>query len=143
MEFIDELHPQPRMLPQDLFLRAKARQMSQMVTSGIQPLHNLLVLQKVEALGGTKENWAAFWLQRGLLALETEAERFAGTCMVGDEITMADACLIPQLAAARRFGVKVEAFEVLHRVEQHLEVLPPFVAAHADKQIDAPTQASA
>ena len=143
MEFIDELHPLPPLMPQDLFLRAKVRQMSQMVMSGIQPLHNLSVLQKVESLGGAKDTWAVFWLERGLRALETEAERFAGTCMVGDDVTMADACLVPQLAAARRFGVKVEAFSVLHRIEEHLQDLPPFAVAHADKQIDAPTQATA
>lgn len=140
IEFIDELHPSPPLLPKDLFLRAKVRQMAHMISAGIQPLHNLSVLLQVKELGGSKDAWAVHFIERGLRALETEAERFAGTCLVGDQVSMADVCLVPQLSAARRFGVNVGTYPVLERVEKYLSSNSAFVAAHADKQVDAQPQ---
>lgn len=138
LEFLEELHPQPALLPQDRLLRARARQLAQMVSSGIQPLHNLRTMQRLEQGGIDKDAWAHQWLQEGLLALEEQTRKTAGRYMLQDQISIADACLVPQLYAARRYNVDVAPFKTLARVEQALQTHPAFIRAHADNQPDAP-----
>ncbi len=137
LEFLEEVQPDPPLLPSDLFLRAKARQMAQIFNSSMQPLQNLLVAQEVEKLGISRQLWSKRWMERLLPAVETEAAAFGGSCMVGNLPSHADLCLVPQLYAARRFEVDLSPFPTLLRVEAHLQELPAFVMAHADQQPDA------
>jgi maleylpyruvate isomerase len=137
MEMLEELQPEPALLPTSLFARAKVRQLTQTINSGMQPLQNLPVVQEVERLGGNKVQWATLWLSKGFAALEKEAEKTAGTCLVGQAVSMADACLVPQMAAARRFKIDLTPYPLLRRVEDHLAALPAFLASHADRQPDA------
>ena len=114
--------------------------MVELVNSGIQPLHNLQVNNYVkDVLKGDPKAWAATWIDKGLDALEAMAKDSSGTFMFGDEFTFADACLLPQLYGARRFGVDVTRFPTLLRVEASCAPLPAFVAALPERQPDAET----
>lgn len=140
LEYVEEAFPgTPRLLPENPVARATVRQLAEMVNSGIQPLQNLVVLQHVKgALGGDEKAWAAHWIARGLAGVEQVLERTSGTYAFGDAVTLADACLVPQLYAARRFGADCNAFPHCLRVEAACAALPAFAAAHADRQPDAP-----
>lgn len=144
LEYLEERHPDPPLLPRDPILRAKARQLAEIVNSGIQPLQNLGVLQHVQAACGSDERaWARHWVSRGLAALEAATAETAGTYAVGDAVSFADCCIVPQLYAARRFGVDVEPFPTLLRVEAACAVLPAFEAARPENQRDAPPPSQA
>ncbi|ATB28549.1 maleylacetoacetate isomerase [Melittangium boletus] len=138
LEYLEERYPSPALLPADPLLRAHVRMLSEVMNSGIQPLHNLSVAQRVKAeLKGDDKAWNAYWIERGLTALQALAEQTAGRYCVGDEVSFADVCLIPQLYAARRFGVDLSPYGLLTRVEAACAGLPAFLAAHADRQPDA------
>jgi maleylpyruvate isomerase len=136
-EWLEETHPQPALLPRDPFARAKVRQLAEICNSGIQPLHNLAVLQQLKSVGADEKAWALHFVTRGLIGLEALAATTAGDYCVGDAVSFADACLVPQLYAARRFSVDLEAFPTLLRIEAALAELPAFRRAHADAQPDA------
>jgi len=140
LEYLEERYPDPPLLPPDRLLRARARQLALMIVSGIQPLHNLTTTEYVKnQLGGDAAAWARHFLARGLAALEAAAAGPAsGVFLVGDSVTFADVCLIPQLYAARRFSVELGGYPTLLRAEAACAVLPAFVAAHADRQSDRP-----
>jgi maleylpyruvate isomerase len=137
LEWLEERFPSPPLLPAAPLARAKARQLAELVNSSIQPLHNQLVLQRVEAAGLDRKEWGSFWVRRGLAALEREAAGTAGRFLVGDAPTLADACLVPQLYAARRFGVEPAVYPTLARIEETCASLPAFREAHPDMQPDA------
>jgi maleylpyruvate isomerase len=138
LELLDELHPAPALLPRDPFLRARARQLALLVVSGIQPLQNSAVQAWVKGeLHGDPAAWTRHWVVRGLDALEVLMAETAGRHAVGDEITLADLCLVPQLGFARRFGVDPASWPTLARVEANAAELPAFVAARPDRQPDA------
>jgi maleylpyruvate isomerase len=139
MEFLDERYPAPPLLPADRYLRARARQLAEIVNAGIQPFQNTSVTKFVkEELGGDERAFARRFIERGLAAFQAVAEETAGRYCVGDEVTLADACLVPQLHHARRFGVDLGTLPLLSRIEEACMALPAFQAAHADRQADAP-----
>ena len=129
--------PRRRSCPADPWLRARARQLAEIVNSGIQPFQTPLVLGKVKAFGGDDRAWVQFFLGRGFTALEEETSRTAGRYCVGDAPSFADCCLVPQLYSARRFKVDLTPFPTLTRIEAACEALPAFQAAHPDRQPDA------
>jgi len=138
LEYLEERHPSPALLPADPVLRARVRMLSEVMNSGIQPLHNLSVMQRIKGeLKGDDKAWAAHWIDRGLAALQALAQETAGRYCVGDGVSFADLCLVPQLYSARRFGVDLQPYELLTRVEAACASLPAFQAAHADRQSDA------
>jgi maleylpyruvate isomerase len=140
LELLEERHPTPPLLPADPFRRARARQLAEMVNSGIQPLQNLGVLQHVKRVLLADENaWAVHFIAKGLAALERTAAETAGAFLVGDSVSVADVCLVPQLYGARRYKIDLAAYPILSRVEATCSALPAFQAAHADRQPDAVT----
>lgn len=142
LEYLEETHPTPPLLPKDPMARARVREIANLINAGIQPLQNLSVLQYVEsAFKADRAVWATHWITAGLKALEALAKPLAKRCLVGDDVSLADACLVPQLYAARRFDVDMKPFPTLLRVEEYVQTLPAFVKAHAGKQIDAPASA--
>jgi maleylpyruvate isomerase len=125
-------------LPQDPFAKAKVLELAELINSGIQPLQNLAVLQHVKhTLKGDEAAWARHWVGRGLDAFETLVAQSAGRYCVGDQVTLADVCLVPQVYSARRFGVDLTRHPTVVRVEEALAQLPAFQKAHADRQPDA------
>jgi maleylpyruvate isomerase len=138
LEYLEERYRAPALLPADPLLRARARMLAEMVNSGIQPLQNLAVLQWVKAeLKSDDKAFAAHWNSRGLAALEAVVKETAGTYCVGNAVSFADICLVPQLYGARRFGVDLTPYPTLTRIEAACEELPAFQAARADRQPDA------
>jgi maleylpyruvate isomerase len=138
LAYLEETHPDPPLLPGDPYLRARARMIAEMVNSGIQPLQNLEVIRHVkDVLGRDEKAWAANWNARGVAALEAAVGETAGRFCVGDEPSIADVYLVPQLYGARRVGVNLEAMPTLLRIETACCELPAFAASHPDRQPDA------
>jgi maleylpyruvate isomerase len=137
IEYLDETAPARPLLPADPWLRGRARMIAEMVNSGIQPLQNVSTLREVKALGGDEREWSQLFIGRGLEAAEKAIGPTVGRYCVGDAVTLADVCLVPQLYNARRFGVDVAPYPRLLTVEAACAELPAFHAAHPDQQIDA------
>lgn len=138
LEYLDARFPTPALLPAEPLPRARVRMLSEMVNSGIQPLQNSAVQQYVKhELERDEKAFAAHWVRRGLEALERAVQETAGTYCVGDSVTLADLCLVPQLYGARRLAVDLTPFPVLTRIEAACNPLPAFQAAHPDRQPDA------
>jgi maleylpyruvate isomerase len=137
LEYLEETVPTPSLLPSDPYLRGKARQLAELVNSGIQPFQNLPLIARYNEQKLDAKALVAGDIKRGLDALATSAELHAGKFLVGDAPSFADVCLAPQLNAARRFGLDVASWPLLARVEEACNALPAFQAAHADRQPDA------
>jgi maleylpyruvate isomerase len=140
IEYLEERHPTPPLLPSDPWLRARARQLAEIVNSGTQPFQNLATTKKVQELGADRQRWLDHFIPRGLAILERAAAETAGAFLVGDAVTIADVYLVPQLYAARRFNIDLAPYPTLTRVEAACAALPAFRVAHADAQPDAPAQ---
>lgn len=146
LAFLDELAPTPALLPTDPYARAHVRALAERVNAGIQPFQNLGTLAAVRARGADDKAWAAEWIAKGLTALEALAAPHAGAFAYGDTPGLADCCVVPQLYAARRFGVDLTPFPTLLRIDASAAAHPAFQRAHADAQPDAqpaPPQAAA
>jgi maleylpyruvate isomerase len=135
-EFLEEEYPEKHLLPKDHFLRGKVRAICSEIASGIQPLQNLSVLNRIETLGLNKTEWAKEHITKGLNAVEILVSETKGKYCVGDEISFADAFLKPQLYNARRFDIDLTVYPNLIEVEQNLNSLEAFIEAHPDKQPD-------
>ena len=142
IDYLESYAPSPPLLPRAPFLRARARQLAEMINAGIQPLQNSGVLARVKnELGGDDAAWARHYIARGLAALELVAAETAAAFLVGEAVSIADVLLVPQLYNARRFGVDLAPFPLLGRVEAACVTLPAFADSHPDKQPDAPSVA--
>jgi maleylpyruvate isomerase len=137
LEYLEETVPRPSLLPSDPYLRARARQLAEIVNSGIQPFQNLPLVARYNEQKLDAKALVAGDIKRGLDALAASAEAHAGKFLVGDAPSFADVCLVPQLNAARRFGHDVASWPLLARVEEACNALPAFQIAHADRQPDA------
>lgn len=137
LEYLEERWPEVPILPADPYLRARARGLAEIVNSGIQPHQNLSTTNKVKALGGDPAVWVKGFIADGLAAFARSATDTAGAFCVGDAPTIADCCLIPQLASARRFQVDIGHLSQLLEIEARCLALAAFEAAAPDQQPDA------
>lgn len=137
IEYLDERFPEKPLLPKALVARARARALAEIVNSGIQPLQNLTTTKAVKKFGGDEAVWPQAFIASGLAAYAQLAADTAGAFSVGDEPTIADCCLIPQLASARRFGVAYTQYELLAKIEHNCMELDAFKRAMPDQQPDA------
>jgi maleylpyruvate isomerase len=143
IEYLDETHPQPPLLPRDAAGRARVRAVALSIACEIHPLNNLRVLNYLmHTLGVSSEQkngWYKYWIDVGFEALETRLAREAetGHFCHGDAPTLADICLVPQLANARRFDVDLAPYPTLTRIEAACQALPAFAAAAPERQPDA------
>jgi maleylpyruvate isomerase len=139
LDYLEDRFPTPPLFPADPWLRARARQLAEMVNAGIQPFQNLSLLNHLRARGiADPQEIAHHFNLRGLGALEALAGETAGRFLVGDAPTVADVYLIPQLYGGRRFGIDLSGFPTLLRVEAACAALPAFTAARPEAQPDAP-----
>ncbi len=136
IEYLEALFPDPNLLPKDIEARCHVIKLCEVVNSGIQPLQNLSVLKKIEELGGDKTDWSTYWIQRGFQAFENEMQGGEFSC--GDELTAADAFLIPQVYNAERFNVDMTPFSKITSVYEKCIALEPFKKAHPSNQPDTP-----
>jgi maleylpyruvate isomerase len=140
IEWLDETHPEPPLLPQDPLRRAKVRAFAMALACDTHPVQNLKVLARLRQLGLPEEqvtDWAAWANREGLAACETLIAGEPGPFCFGAAPTIADLCLVPQLANARRFGVAVEAFPRLLQAETAAKAVKAFADAAPDRQPDA------
>jgi len=143
IEYLEETYPEKKLLPADPVKRAQARQIAEIVNSGIQPIQNLAVLKLLKEYMGSDEKvtpWANHWITSGFQALEKTLETTAGKFCVGDDVTVADLCLIPQFANAKRFGVDVTPFPLICRIVEECGKLEAFRKADPSCQPDAPAE---
>ena len=140
IEWLDETHPTPPLLPKDPLRRAQVRAFAQVIACDTHPIQNLKVLSRLRELGVSEEQmtgWAAWANREGLSACETLIAGEAGPFCFGDAPTIADLCLVPQLANARRFGVELAAFPRLLKAEAAAKNLQAFAGAAPERQPDA------
>lgn len=143
IEWLEETHPAPPLLPPDAAGRARVRSLAQIAAVDTHPLQNLRVLRHLmQQMGQTQDQanaFAAHWNRLGLHALEARlaAESDTGRFCHGDAPGLADLCLVPQLASARRFGVGMTSFPTCLRIEGACLALPEFADAASDRQPDA------
>ena len=140
IEWLDETHPEPPLLPTDPLRRARVGAFAMVLACDTHPVQNLKVLARLRELGLPEEQvmgWAAWANREGLAACETLIANEPGPFCFGAAPTLADLCLVPQLANARRFGVDLAAFPRLLRAETAAKDLKAFADAAPDRQPDA------
>lgn len=142
LEYLDETHPDPALLPADPLGRARVRAIAQAIACDIHPINNLRVLQY---LGGTlgldqaaKDDWYRHWVETGLQAVEAmlAADRRTGTFCHGDQPGLADCCLVPQVFNARRFNCDLTALPTIMRIAERCEQIDAFNQAAPAQQPD-------
>jgi maleylacetoacetate isomerase len=139
LEYLDETHPQPPLLPREPARRARARQFAQIIVSDIQSMTNLRVLSylrtTLQATDVQRSLWFRHWLLEGLDALELwlTAEGQPHRYCLGEEVTVADICLVPLLYSARRFNLPLDDFPRLCEIEAACLSLAQFQQAHPDQ----------
>jgi maleylacetoacetate isomerase len=145
LEWLEERYPTPALLPADLSGRARVRGLAQLIVADIQPLQNSALVRYLRDTLGADERaaagWLEHWIDRGFSALEERLGRDAGTGRFchGDRPSLADVCLVPQCASARRFGVDPARYPRISAIEAACRELPAFEAAAPDRQPDAGT----
>jgi maleylacetoacetate isomerase len=136
--YLEQLFPDPPLMPRDPADGAHARAMALAIACDIHPLNNLRVLKYLKGeLGHSQDEidrWYAHWITDGLTALEAVAKPRAGHFLFGDQPTIADVCLVPQLFNARRYDVPLDDFPTLLRADANASKLDAFAAAHPDRQ---------
>lgn len=143
LEYLDEVYPQPALLPADALGRARVRAIAQMVACEIHPLNNLRVLkyltQELGVSAAQKDAWYAHWVALGLQAVEDTlaASADTGRFCHGDTPSIADCCLVPQVFNARRFNCALDAYPTIARIVDACEQLPAFQQAAPEAQPDA------
>lgn len=140
IDWLEDVHPAPAFVPGTPVERARIRAFALAIACDIHPVQNLGVLKKVRSLGHSEDEsnaWAASVNRDGLAACEQMIGANPGPYCFGATPTLADICLVPQMANARRFGVDVSAFPKLVAADAAARVLPAFAAAAPDQQPDA------
>lgn len=141
IEYIDELHPLPALLPKDPYEKALVRAFAFSIAADIHPLNNLRVLKyltnELHISEEQKNKWYQHWVCKGLHALEKELANYnlTGEFCFGDKPTLADICLIPQLYNARRYACSLEEMPTLVRIETNCKKYPAFIDAYPEAVI--------
>jgi maleylacetoacetate isomerase len=148
-EYLEEVHPEPRLLPGSARDRAIVRGMALAIACDTHPLNNLPVMGYLRREFGADDaavnRWVAHWIDRGFSALERWVATVPGAVRrasdqrycFGSQVTLADVFLAPQMFNARRFAVDVTPYPRLVAICTHLESMPAFIAARPDQQPDA------
>lgn len=143
IEWLDETHPAPPLLPTDAVGRAHVRAFAQIIACEIHPLHNLRVLnfikQHYDQDQAGADAWCQHWIGEGLAVCETIAagQSHGGAFTFGDAPGLADICLMPQIFAADRFGLDLSPFGRLREIRSACDALPAFADARPANQPDA------
>lgn len=141
IEYLDEVYPDPPLLPHDVKDKAIVRAMALAIACEIHPLNNLRVLQYLSGPAGldeaAKSAWYHHWIHSGFSALETQLATYAGRYCFGDTVSLADLCLIPQVYNAKRFNVALSAYPHIERIYDNCLQLDAFIQASPEQQADA------
>ncbi len=141
IEYLDELHPDPPLLPGDAVARARVRAAALTIACDIHPLNNLRVLKYLRAEMGQEQaaidTWYRHWVEEGFGPLEEIAEAATGAYLFGDAPTLADVCLVPQMWNARRLQADIARFPRLVAIDSRLNALTAVRDASPEAQPDA------
>ena len=143
IEYLEETHPLPPLLPRGAAERAQVRALALTVACEIHPLNNTGVLDYLRAPLGHDDAavavWYCHWIARGFAALEEQVRRLgsAGRHLFGSSVSLADVLLVPQMYNARRYRCDLEPYPTLRAISAHLESLPAFARAAPEAQPDA------
>jgi len=143
IHWLDAAFPDPPLVPADALERAHVVALALTIAADIHPLNNLRVLKRLKTLGldeEVRDDWYRHWVAEGFDALETLAGPGAGRFLFGEEVTLADICLVPQMYNARRFELPLDAYPNLVRADAEACALEAFAAAHPERV--APAAAS-
>ena len=143
IEYLEETHPNPPLLPRDPFEKGLVRSMALVIACEVHPIQNLRVLNYVKATYNQTDEQvnksAQHWIELGLSALQEmiTGQATRGKYCFGDAPTLADICLIPQLGNARRYGCDLSKYPTILEIEKNCNALPAFADAAPEKQPDA------
>ncbi len=146
MDYLDEVYPAVPLLPQAPFERARVRSLAQAVACDIHPINNLRILKFIKSMGHEEDEvnaWYRHWCHEGLASIERElgtdggAAGKSGIYCHGDQVTVADVCLVPQVFNAKRYEVNLSGYPKVMAVFEACMALPAFDAAQPSKQPDA------
>lgn len=140
IEYLDETHPAPPLLPAGPRMRAVCRELAMVVCCDIHPIGNLRVLNRLTALGideASRTQWSQHWIVSGFDAIEQRLATLPGPFALGDEPTLADICIVPQVFNARRFGVDLTRYPRIRGIDAAAAKIDAFVAAEPGRQPDA------
>jgi len=142
IEYLDETHPSPPLLPANAIERAKVRAFSQVIACDIHPLNNVAPLRYLKNKLGQEQAaidaWYHHWIIEGFTALEAMLDPTkSGPYAFGAEVTLADICLVPQVANARRLNVPLDRFPKLVAIDAACNKLDAFIKARPENQPDA------
>jgi maleylacetoacetate isomerase len=137
MEWLEETHPSPALLPSDPVSKARVRELVQVICAGTQPLQNLKVLAAVSSDPAVKNAWAAQWIRNGLVNYEAKIRKTHGTYSFGGEVTMADLALVPQYYNAKRYNADVSDLPIIAKVYNNCMKLESCQKSMPESQPDA------
>lgn len=141
IDYLDSTHPEPRLIPRDTMERARVLELSGVIACDIHPVNNLRILRYLtEVLGVSveqKDAWYRHWVQDGMRAVEALLARHGhGDYCFGDAPTLADVCLVPQIANAQRMGCDMSAYPKAMAIYERCNALPAFQRAAPSRQPD-------
>ena len=140
IEYLDETHPNPPLLPEGAAARAIVREIAQVVCCDIHPVGNLRVLNRLMELGvgdTARAEWSQRWITSGFDAIEARLRQLPGPFAFGAQPTLADICIVPQVFNARRFGVDLAPYHRIREIDTAAAKLEAFAAAEPGRQPDA------
>ncbi|KJY83341.1 maleylacetoacetate isomerase [Vibrio galatheae] len=141
IDYLDETYPDQLLTPQDPQRRYLVKALAQDIAIDVHPLNNLRVLQylsgQLNVSDEDKNQWYHHWIHQGFSALETRLAASSGQYCVGDEVTLVDVCLVPQVYNANRFNVDLSGYPIIERVTMSLNDLDAFKRAAPEVQPDA------
>lgn len=139
IEYLEETHPEPALLPKDPIGRAKVRALAELIACDIHPLNNIGPLRYLKNAMGQEQSaidaWYHHWIIEGFTALEALISAAPYAC--GADVTIADICLVPQVANARRLKMPLDSFPKIIAVDRACLALPAFERARPENQPDA------
>lgn len=145
MEYLEEKYPKPSLMPKDAEQRAYVRQISLIQVADIHPINNLKVLNhlstELQVTQQQKTEWYHKWIRQGFEATEKLLERSpfrTGPYVCGDQVTLADMCLVPQVYNARRYELPLDNYPIITQIEQNCLKLDCFADASPENQPDTP-----
>src|SRR6266404_4579439 len=120
IEYLDEIHPEPPLLPGDAAGRAIAREIAMTIASDVHPIGNMRVLNRLIEMGvdeGARTAWLQHWIIHGFETIEARLAQLPGPFAIGDRPTLADVCIVPQVFSARRYGVDLAPYRRILAVD--------------------------
>lgn len=139
LDWLEEVYPEPALLPADPQARAHVRAAAQVVAMDIHPVNNLKVVAYLKSLGRDQNDataWMCHWMEKGFAAFQKLIAPQGRYCF-GDALTQADLCLVGQMVNARRWGLDLTPFDRLAAIDEAARTIPEIAAAMPENQPDA------